>query len=65
MLLEKGANHITTLEYSTIKSLHPNVTAISPYHLRDMYLNGTFNDYEQLFDAVVSFSSLEHGGLGR
>lgn len=65
ILLEKGAAHITTLEYSAIHSLHPNISVITPYKLREMYINGTFDDREHMFDVVVSFSSLEHSGLGR
>lgn len=65
ILLEKGANHVTTLEYTQIHSLHPNVTVINPHQLRNRFLDGTFDHYENMFDAVVSFSSIEHSGLGR
>ena len=65
MLLEKGANHITTLEYTQIHSLHPNITVINPNQLRNIFLNGAFDNNENKFDAIVSFSSLEHSGLGR
>ena len=65
ILLEKGANHITTLEYTQIHSLHPNITVINPNQLRNSFLNGAFDNNENKFDAIVSFSSLEHSGLGR
>ena len=65
ILLEKGANHVTTLDYGSIENHHPNVTVVLPEKLRKMYLNGYFTDDIQMFDAVVTFSSLEHSGLGR
>ena len=65
MLLEKGANHITTLEYAPIENHHPNITVLLPDQLRKMYINGTFKENNNMFDAVVTFSTLEHSGLGR
>ena len=65
ILLEKWANHVTTLEYTSIHNHHPNITVLHPDKLRDMYIKGTFDDSSQMFDAVVTFSSLEHSGLGR
>ena len=65
VLLEKGAHHITTLEYAPIDNRHPNITVITPDQMRDLYRTGKFTGPQQKFDAVVSFSSLEHSGLGR
>ena len=65
VLLEKGANHVTTLDYGAIENHHPNLTIINPDQLRKLYLNGAFGVDNQRFDAVVTFSSLEHSGLGR
>ena len=65
ILLEKGARHVTTLEYAPIENHHPNLTVILPNQMRDMYLNGTFRNANYQFDAIVTFSSLEHSGLGR
>ena len=65
ILLEKGANHVTTLEYTQIHSLHPNITVINPNQLRNSFLANHFDHDENKFDAVVSFSSIEHSGLGR
>ena len=65
ILLEKGANHVTTLDYASIQNQHPNITVVHPDQLREMYNNGTFDDVSKRFDAVVTFSSLEHSGLGR
>ena len=64
-MLEKGADHVTTLDYGAIDNHHPKVTVVSPDELTKMYRNGVFNDPHKRFDAVVTFSSVEHSGLGR
>ena len=61
MLLELGAAKITTLEYDVIRTDHPKIEIITPENLRQAYLKGKAPN----FDAMVSFSSLEHSGLGR
>ena len=65
ILLEKGAKHVTTLDYNVIKSDHPNISMITPQEIRRMYLDEKFKKEDQKFDAMLSFSSLEHSGLGR
>ncbi|CAC5364303.1 unnamed protein product [Mytilus coruscus] len=60
-LLEAGAKNIVTLEYGKIKSEHEQITTMVPSEYRRQYLDNTLG----LFDAVVSFSSIEHSGLGR
>ncbi|VDH96007.1 Hypothetical predicted protein [Mytilus galloprovincialis] len=60
-LLEAGAYNIVTLEYGKIHSEHENITTIVPSEYRRQYLDNTLG----LFDVVVSFSSIEHSGLGR
>ena len=64
MLLEKGVNLVTTLEYSDIESQHPNITTINAKYLRKLYLDGEFRN-DKNFDAAITFSSVEHSGLGR
>ena len=64
MLLEKGVNLVTTLEYSNIESQHPNITTITAKSLRKLYLDGEFSNDKE-FDAAITFSSVEHSGLGR
>ena len=64
MLLEKGVNLVTTLEYSDIESQHPNVTTITAKTLRKSYIDGEFCN-DKNFDAAITFSSVEHSGLGR
>jgi len=60
-LLASGAQSIVTLEYGKIESTHPQVTTMLPSHFARTYLDGTLGT----FDAVVTFSSVEHAGLGR
>ncbi|CAG2214758.1 unnamed protein product [Mytilus edulis] len=60
-LLEIGVKSIVTLEYGKIKSEHEQITTMVPSEYRRTFLDKTLG----LFDAVVSFSSIEHSGLGR
>ena len=59
-VLQAGAAHVTTIEYGKIVSEHPQVSAMTPDEVR-----ARFSELAGRFDAVVSFSSLEHSGLGR
>jgi len=59
--LANGARHVTTLEYGRIESQHPDVSSILPKDLNKLYHDGV----APKFDAVVTFSSVEHSGLGR
>ena len=60
ILLELGAKHVTILEYNDIINDHPQLTPIKPRDFATKYLNGTL----ETFDAMVTFSSIEHSGLG-
>jgi hypothetical protein len=55
LLLAAGAALVTTLEYGAIESQHPQVRTLLPHEFKA----------DMAFDGVVSFSSLEHAGLGR
>ena len=59
--LKLGAAHVTTLEYGRIDNTHPQITTRTPGEFRELYRTGKLEP----FDVVVSFSSLEHPGLGR
>lgn len=59
-VLAAGAASVTTLEYGKIHSEHPNITALTPDEFRKKY-----DEFHEYFDAVVTFSSVEHSGLGR
>ena len=60
-VLEAGASSIVTLEYGKITSLHPNIATMTPSEFKKNYLRGELG----VFDAIVTFSSVEHSGLGR
>jgi len=59
ILLSKGAKKVTTLEYKRLHSLHPKLSTVLPHEFDQLYSNGT------RFDALVTYSSVEHSGLGR
>jgi FkbM family methyltransferase len=61
VLLAEGAGRVTTVEYGSITSKHPQVQTMLPSELRAKFLGGTL----EKFDAVATFSSVEHSGLGR
>ena len=60
ILLGEGASKVTTLEYNKIQSEHPRVKTLLPDEMADLVNRGQAN-----FDGVVTYSSLEHSGLGR
>ena len=59
--LAAGAEKVVTIEYSHIISHHPSIEVLTPEEAGRRWSNGSLG----LFDAVASFSSLEHAGLGR
>jgi len=61
VLLAAGASSVVTLEYGKIQSYHPQVTTMLPSEFVRAFLDGSLGT----FDAVVTFSSVEHAGLGR
>jgi len=60
-LLEAAVFLVVTVEYAAITSTHPQVSTVTPEEARARWLDGSL----PAFDAVVSFSSVEHTGLGR
>jgi hypothetical protein len=60
-VLEAGARKIVTVEYQEIISEDPRIETIKPTDFRERVLDNTLG----LFDVVVSYSSVEHSGLGR
>ena len=60
-MLHLGAGKITTLEYADQKCEHPKINLVTPEALRKSILEGKMPQ----FDAMVTFSSIEHSGLGR
>ena len=61
LCLSKGAAKVTTLEYANLTSSHPLVDTVTPATLASLVSEGKAPS----FDAVVTFSSVEHSGLGR
>ena len=60
-VLDAGAASVVTLEFAPIVTDHPQIEALTPFEYHERYVDGTLG----LFDTIVSFSSLEHSGLGR
>ena len=60
ILLKKGAMNVTTYDYVKMISDHPQVEVLTPAELSEKFLNERVS-----YDAMVTFSSLEHSGLGR
>ncbi|CAB4064331.1 unnamed protein product [Lepeophtheirus salmonis] len=61
ILLDHNVKEIVTLEYSEIVTTHPKIKPVLPQEFNRQYLSGELEP----FDLTVSFSSLEHSGLGR
>ena len=59
--LAEGAAHVTTLEYGKISTDHPKLTTFTPAAFRAARRAARL----PRFGAVVTFSSVEHSGLGR
>ena len=60
-LITKNANASFISEYVQIKNHHPQLQTLTPDKFSQQFLDGTLPQ----FDAMVSFSSIEHSGLGR
>ena len=54
------AAHKNVDEIDPCRSDHPQVEVLTPEQLSDIYLN-----QETRYDAMITFSSIEHSGLGR
>lgn len=61
ILLENGAKKITAVDYKKLQSEDSRVETIDGHEFNRMYLNDTLPQ----FDVMLTFSSLEHSGLGR
>ena len=61
ILLSLNIGHITTLEYNEYNTDHPRISVLSPLKFRHMVQSNE----APLFDGMVTFSSIEHSGLGR
>ena len=59
LLISQGANHVTTFDYIKIESEHPQTETLLPPEMSNKFSNGV------RYDLMVTFSSIEHSGLGR
>lgn len=59
--LVAGAKSVVTLEYGEIRTSHPDIATLTPVQFRERFISGKLG----LFDAIISYSSVEHSGLGR
>ena len=60
-VLSAGAKTVVTLEYGAIQSEHTSIETMTPPEFKSKFESGSLG----FFDAVVTFSSVEHSGLGR
>lgn len=61
ILLSLNVGQITTLEYNQYVTDHPKIKILSPSEFGNLVRSNK----APMFDAMVTFSSLEHSGLGR
>merc|ERR1711997_933070 len=61
MAVRNGAKKVLSVDYNEIKSDHPQIDTMHALELNKRYLDRTLPK----FDVLISFSSLEHAGLGR
>lgn len=61
MLIELGVGKVTTVDYAPIDNHHPLIETLTPEELSDKFLNPP----SVQFDGIVTYSSVEHSGLGR
>ena len=62
ILLAAGVRRVTTVEFAAVEVSHPQMDAMTPRELSERVRSGGVDDE---FDVAVSFSSVEHAGLGR
>lgn len=62
LLLAAGAVHVTTIEYGAIDTDHPQLSVLTLSGLRELAQSPLGVPQ---FDFVMTYSSLEHSGLGR
>ena len=61
VILRTGAGHVTTVDYNEIVSEDPDISTLTAPALARRYLEGSL----PAFDVAVTYSSVEHSGLGR
>ena len=61
MALMYEAKTVTSVDYRKIECEDPRIQVMTNSEMIDRYVSGTLTK----FDVVISYSSLEHSGLGR
>ena len=61
MALMYEAKTVTSVDYRKIQCEDPRIQVMTNSEMIDRYVSGTLTK----FDVVISYSSLEHSGLGR
>ena len=61
ILLTMHVGHITVLDYNPYPSTHSKISTMNPNQFSRLVISNN----APMFDAMVSFSSIEHSGLGR
>ena len=61
IMLHHGAGKLLTVEFGKIACEHPQIDTMVPKEFTELFLNGKIEQ----FDFGITFSSLEHDGLGR
>ena len=63
LALRNGATKVTSVDYLPVKNNHPNINFIHALDFNKQYTEGNLATDD--VGVFVSFSSLEHAGLGR
>ena len=63
MAQRNGATKVTSVDYLPVYNVHPDINFIQAMDFNQQYLKGTLATDD--IGIFVSFSSLEHAGLGR
>ena len=61
ILVNLGANNVTTIEYRELTIEHERVTTTTPCRVAEQFISGQAVP----FDTVFSYASVDHTGLGR
>ncbi len=62
ILIHLGAAHVTTVDYGSFPALHPKMSVVTHEQLTTDFLS---KSKTSSFDFAITYSSLEHAGLGR
>jgi len=61
LLLSAGVDHVTSLDYNPRPTNHSQISTLTPMQLVEKVADGSAS----LYDGMITYSSVEHSGLGR